>query len=440
MSTSVPEFSLTPELFRCCSESLPDPMLLVSAVDACAYAANKAARKLFGTNWQVGCSLMNLTENTPRQLQSWLKMSSRSSQTLPASLMLKHQEQSSKTWQFEASLMQPATATTPPYVLLRADLHKHRSNGFVALNKEIEKQKKALQRLEDTQVQLESKNAALQRINEAFEKSLNERRQIELTNKHLLSENIRMSAELSVTRQLQKMVLPREDELKKITALDIVGFMEPASEVGGDYYDVLQYRDRVKIGIGDVTGHGLASGVLMLMVQTAVRTLLSSNIDDPKQFMDILNQAIYENVQRMQSDKNLTLSLLDYKDGRLKLCGQHEEVLVVRNGQVERIDTIDLGFMLGLEPDISQFVTHREIELNPGDGIVLYTDGLTEARNSCKQLYGLDRLCQVIEQYWSFSSKMIQTAIIGDLKNYIGSTELLDDVTLLVIKQMPQAA
>jgi len=97
--------------------------------------------------------------------------------------------------------------------------------------------------------------------------------EISALNEKLKAENFRLSAELEVTKQLQQMILPKQEELDSIEGLDIAGFMEPADEVGGDYYDVLQQDGRVKIGIGDVTGHGLESGVLMLMVQTAVRTL-----------------------------------------------------------------------------------------------------------------------------------------------------------------------
>ncbi|HAI68650.1 MAG TPA: hypothetical protein DCM38_04330, partial [Gammaproteobacteria bacterium] len=72
----------------------------------------------------------------------------------------------------------------------------------------------------------------------------------------LEAENMRMSAELDVAEKLQKMVLPSDSELKAIEALDITGFMAPADEVGGDYYDVQVHEGRIKIGIGDVTGHG----------------------------------------------------------------------------------------------------------------------------------------------------------------------------------------
>jgi predicted ATPase/serine phosphatase RsbU (regulator of sigma subunit) len=255
-------------------------------------------------------------------------------------------------------------------------------------------------------------------------------------NKRLEAENMRMSAELDVARQLQKMVLPDESELEHIKALDIAGFMEPADEVGGDYYDIIEHDGHVKIGIGDVTGHGLESGVLMLMVQMAVQTLLTTEINDSKTFLNLLNRAVYNNIQRLHTDKNLTLSLLDYDSGKLRLTGQHEDVLLVhKNGQVDRIDTIDLGFMVGLKSDITPFVSQREIQLEQGEGIVLYTDGITEAQNTQCVEYGMECLCDIVSQNWHKSAKAIQEAVIADVREHIGTQKVEDDITLLVIKQ-----
>ena len=92
-------------------------------------------------------------------------------------------------------------------------------------------------------------------------------------NGRLQTENMRMGAELEIAQDIQTMVLPRTRELEHLPALEVAGYMEPADEVGGDYYDVLQSGSNVKIGIGDVTGHGLESGVLMLMVQSVARAL-----------------------------------------------------------------------------------------------------------------------------------------------------------------------
>ncbi len=281
-------------------------------------------------------------------------------------------------------------------------------------------------RLRDLTRKLQGTNQELCRANQKII-TLNER---------LKAENIRMQAELDVARRLQQMVLPTTEELERIEGLDIAGFMEPADEVGGDYYDVLEHDGRIKIGIGDVTGHGLESGVLMLMVQMAVRTLLVSKVSPPETFLNILNRAVYENLQRMNLDKNLTLSLLDYQNGHLRVTGQHEEVLLVRkDGQIERIDTFELGFSVGVIANIAKFASQIEIELQPGEGIVLYTEGITEARNPEKELYELDRLCEVVSRHWHLSAAEIQQAVIADVRQYIGTQKVYDDITLLVLKQ-----
>ncbi|MEO1593535.1 MAG: CHASE2 domain-containing protein, partial [Cyanobacteria bacterium J06632_22] len=95
---------------------------------------------------------------------------------------------------------------------------------------------------------------------------------ITVLNQKLKAENLRIRTELDITRRLQQMILPPEEELQAISELDIAGYMDPCDEVGGDYYDVLSYQGHLKMGIGDVTGHGLESGLIMIMVQTAVRT------------------------------------------------------------------------------------------------------------------------------------------------------------------------
>ncbi len=261
-------------------------------------------------------------------------------------------------------------------------------------------------------------------------------REIAALNERLKAENLRMTAELDITRRLQQMILPREEELRSIADLDIAGFMEPATEVGGDYYDVFQQNDRIAISIGDVTGHGLESGVLMLMVQTAMRALLAADETDPVKLLSTLNRTIYGNVQRMRSPHNLSLALLAYERGRLLLSGQHEEILVVRqDGHLERIDTIDLGFPIGLEENIREFIDLAHLQLAAGDTVVLYTDGITEAENERREFYGIDRLCQVLQRHHTKSASGIRQAIIEDVREFVGKQKVYDDITLVVLKQ-----
>lgn len=262
-------------------------------------------------------------------------------------------------------------------------------------------------------------------------------REIQALNEKLKGENLRMHAELDVARRIQNMVLPKAVELSSVARLDIAGHMEAASEVGGDYYDVLQSDSRIKIGIGDVTGHGLESGVLMLMVQSAARALLESGPMDSCTFMQVLNNAIYKNVARTETSNNLTLSFVDYSENKITLTGQHEEMIVVRkDGSVERVETLDLGFPIGLEADISQFINSRSIHFDSGDIVILYTDGVTEAESPAGKLFGVESLCESANRHRGGTAQEIKQNIIRDVLNHIDTQKIHDDITLVVIKHL----
>ena len=260
-------------------------------------------------------------------------------------------------------------------------------------------------------------------------------KEITTLNERLRNENVRLGAELDIARHIQMMVLPKAAELSGIQKIEIAGYMAPADEVGGDYYDVLHESGRVKVGIGDVTGHGLESGVLMLMVQSVARALQEQGSDDPKLFLEVLNRAIYKNIERTNSDKHLTLAFLDYHEEKVTLSGQHEDVLFIRgDGAMERIETGDLGFPVGLESDISAFVSTRELPFESGDIIILHTDGVTEAESPSGELFGFDRLCTSAHDHRSGSADEIVRGIIADLMVHIGTQKIHDDITLVVMR------
>lgn len=296
----------------------------------------------------------------------------------------------------------------------------------------------------DMVFQLKESFEALEKTNQTLEIRVQERTtELEVANKQILelnerlkADNLRMSAELDVTRQLQQMILPKEQELIQLADLDIAGFMEPADEVGGDYYDVVKQGNKIRMGIGDVTGHGLESGVVMIMAQTAIRTLLANDEKDPIKFLNSVNKVIYDNTRRMKSHKNMTLALLEYEEGMLRLSGQHEDLVILRsNGEIEQIDTFELGFPLGIESDIKAYVAQTDIKLNPEEIAVLYTDGLIEAVNQQNEMYGLSRLFQVIKESSHLSANQICSQIIENLKKHVGKQKVYDDITLLVIKR-----
>ncbi|NET55151.1 MAG: SpoIIE family protein phosphatase, partial [Symploca sp. SIO2E6] len=170
--------------------------------------------------------------------------------------------------------------------------------------------------------------------------------------------------------------------------------------------------------------------------QTAVRTLQEVNETEPVKFLDTLNRTIYRNLERMNSDKNLTLAILDYDEGTLSLSGQHEEMIVLRaDGEIEQIDTIDLGFPIGLDAEIAEFIATQQVQLNPRDVVILYTDGITEAENLNREQYGLDRLISVVSCNSSQPAEAIRQAVIEDVRRHIGEQKVFDDLTLVVLKQ-----
>ena len=277
----------------------------------------------------------------------------------------------------------------------------------------------------------------------------------------------RAETELNITKRIQELLLPSEHELEAIAELDIAGVMQPAEQVGGDYFDVLSHESGVMLSIGDVTDHGLESGLLMLMTQTAVRTLLTAGIHDSSDFFEILNRALFDNLERMKADKSLTLLRLDYYGSdpttphntnshntnshntnshnanshnatphNVRISGQHEHLIVVgAHGQVTRIDTLALGMPLGLERTVRRYVAEKQVMLEPGGGVVLYTDGITEAENAQREQYGLNRLCDIISQYWTHSPEQLCQTILQDVSAHIDGHTIYDDITLLVAKR-----
>ncbi|MBY4629311.1 SpoIIE family protein phosphatase [Rhizobium croatiense] len=259
--------------------------------------------------------------------------------------------------------------------------------------------------------------------------------EISALNAQLQRENRRLGTELAVAERIQMMVLPLQQELEDFQDIEIAAYMRPAEEVGGDYYDVLKHGKRLKIGIGDVTGHGLESGVLMLMVQSVARALQEAGNTDAVEFLANLNSALFKNIVRTRIDKHLTLAFLDYDGKDMILSGQHEEVVVVRaNGEIQRIDTMDLGIPIGLEADISDFIKTREIAFEKGDLILLHTDGVTEAENDAGELFGIERLCREALRLKDQSAEKVVSEIVATLMLFIGSQKIYDDITLLAVR------
>ena len=256
----------------------------------------------------------------------------------------------------------------------------------------------------------------------------------------LEKENIRMGMELDVAKRIQTMVLPKKKEIEKSRELDIGATMITATEVGGDFYEILPQKDGSTLFcIGDVTDHGLYSGIVMLMTQSVVRATADEQKTDLPAILNRINSVLYRNIQiRLANRRNLTLSLLHYENGTFHITGQHEFILILRkdSNKVEKIDTVDLGMYIGFVEDISEFVDEITLSTNPGDIMMLYTDGITETESPDKTFYGLERLMEIFKANRELKSQQIVENVIKDVEQFRGNQKLLDDISLVVIKRV----
>lgn len=258
--------------------------------------------------------------------------------------------------------------------------------------------------------------------------------------KNLLEkENMRMGMELDVARKIQMMMLPKDAEFLQTKSMQIAARMDPASEVGGDFYEFLYQKDgSVIVAMGDVTDHGLQSGLVMLMAQSIIRTIVDDQVVDLRDAMNQANKILYRNIHdRMNDHRNLTLALAKIEDDRLTLCGQHENLgyYNINTKESKLISTEDLGIYVGLIEDISEHVDQKTFDFNPGDVFFFYTDGLTEAENPSGELYGEERMMEVFTKNAEFPVQHIIDEIYKDVYLFIESSIILDDITVMIIKK-----
>lgn len=245
-------------------------------------------------------------------------------------------------------------------------------------------------------------------------------------------EKERIAGEAHLAAAIQTSVQP---DVITVTGLEIAAFSEPAAEAGGDYYDVLPASCGAWLAIGDVTGHGLASGLVMLMIQSMVSSLTRQELEiSPSQVVSAVGDALWDNVrQRLKRDDHATLTVLRYQGrGRFSYAGAHEDMIVwrQRSGKCETITTP--GFWVGAVPSVRSMTHDSEMLLELGDLLVLYTDGITEARNAHQEQYSLERLVACVERVGHLAAQLVCDAIAEAARSWTANVD--DDMTLLVVR------
>jgi sigma-B regulation protein RsbU (phosphoserine phosphatase) len=247
------------------------------------------------------------------------------------------------------------------------------------------------------------------------------------------AERSRLEHEIDVAARIQTGILP---EARQVSRLALATTMVPAAEVGGDYFDILPFDGGCWLGIGDVAGHGLHAGLVMLMIQSIVSAITRDQpLASPVQVWTALNGVLHDNVrERLRRDEHATLTLLRYHDdGRVVYAGAHEDILVhrARSGRCELVKT--QGVWAGVTANLAAgAVTDAELRLEPGDTILLHTDGVTEAMNGQREMFGRDRLQRAFGEVADRTVDDIRDHVLREVLGFMEAQS--DDVTLVVLR------
>lgn len=257
---------------------------------------------------------------------------------------------------------------------------------------------------------------------------------VAIENARLFQENLvkqRMEEELAIARDLQTSMLPAacpEIEGFKIAALSI-----PAREVGGDFFDFIEMgKGRLGFVIGDVTGKSV-SGALVMSSSRSVFRMLS---EEKLTVGDIMIRANLRIKKDIKSGMFVALlySVLNAKDKTLSLCsaGQTQPIhLSAETGEANLVETEGDTFPLGILEDAEYQETH--IQLTSGDKVIFYTDGIVEAMNELEEIFGFERLLEVIQRAQSMNADLLLKEILERVDAFAGGADQHDDLTVIVV-------
>ncbi len=245
-------------------------------------------------------------------------------------------------------------------------------------------------------------------------------------------QSIAMEKELNAARNVQMSLLPHE--APRIPGYDITGRTKPAQWVGGDYFDFIPMNERrTALCLGDVTGKGLSAALLMANIQAILRSQWMVG-PTPRRIMHRTNKLLRQSIAE---GKFVTLfySILDIERHWMVFTNAgHENPIVVKpDGTVRRLSAG--GTVLGILDDL--FFEEDVIELEPGDLVVVFSDGVTEAANENNELFGEKRLEAFVVENRHLDSVAMADAIEKKIHDFAGPVPMRDDVTLLVIKRDP---
>jgi PAS domain S-box-containing protein len=256
---------------------------------------------------------------------------------------------------------------------------------------------------------------------------------LEVENTRLLEEERKLlilKEELRLASEIQQKLLPKSSP--NIPGYDVAAVNIPAKEVSGDYYDFIETSDtKIIFCLGDVSGKGMPASLIMSNLQANLHT--QALIDLPvKESVGNANKIIHANTD---STKFITMfyGILDFEKHVITYCNAgHDRPVYMKKGVSDKDLSVG-GIPLGYIPDFEY--EDEGISFESGSGLILYSDGITEAMNQEEEEFGLERLKELICNNFEKSSEEISKIIIDQVGKFSAETEQMDDMTLLVLKR-----
>jgi serine phosphatase RsbU (regulator of sigma subunit)/anti-sigma regulatory factor (Ser/Thr protein kinase) len=254
-----------------------------------------------------------------------------------------------------------------------------------------------------------------------------------ITHQKLISEE-RLSRELEIAAEIQESLLPTK--LPQVGGISMAVSSIPASEVGGDFYDFITIDDRhLTLVIGDVSGKGVPAAMLTSVTRTMLRVEATRG-EPPEKIIDQANSVLYQDLSRADSFVTVFVATIDTFESKLTYASAgHTPSLLWR------AETREIELLKATSPPIgiidSQGNNSRTVDLYPGDTLVFYTDGITEAHSPNNDLFGLNRLIYIVESRAKDPPEVLQQYIQSEVVNFWRHASGRDDATLLIVKILP---
>ena len=248
---------------------------------------------------------------------------------------------------------------------------------------------------------------------------------------HFTDEEIRqLESELALSQVIQRGLLPQQ--VPAIDGLNIAAFSRPAQIVGGDYFDFVDFQDgKPGLVMADVSGHGVSAGMFMSSMQTAFHTLVPQS-DSPVDVLQRLNHLYIHNIN-FTTFVTIFFGKYDPLTRTLSYANAgHSSAYLYRVATNQEIWLRPTGPAIGLSEGFT--IRKEDIKLQPGDILLLYTDGITEAADHQGALWGEENLADIIRQNPDSSAERLIQKILTALKDHTNGSPLADDVTLMISK------